>query len=48
MDYEIMWKHLKLKLQIALEDFWKEASSFHSTDYDIVLKWMNEMEDKDE
>lgn len=48
MDYEVMWKNLKAKLQIALAEFWKEASSFHSTDYDTVLKWMKEMEDKDE
>ena len=48
MDYEMMWKNLKVKLQIALAEFWKEASSYHSTDYDTVLKWMKEMEDKDE
>lgn len=43
---DFMWNDLKTKVKQSLAEHTAEASSFSHTDLDLVLKWMDEIEQK--
>jgi len=43
---DFMWNDLKTKIKKSLAEYNAEASSFSHTDLDLILKWMDEIEQK--
>ena len=43
---DFMWNDLKTKVINALAEHNIEDNTFNQTDLDLVLKWMNEIEQK--